>query len=39
MEENDYLGEPNKYEILELWMGLPFKEKITIILKQFFPEM
>lgn len=39
MNEQELLNEPTKYEILEIWMALPFKEKVAMILKQFFPEM
>jgi len=39
MIDEDYLEEPNRYEILEIWIGLPLKEKLTMILKQIFPKM
>lgn len=35
MREQENYNEPNRYDRLELWMGLPLKEKVIMILKQF----
>lgn len=37
MKEEELLDEPNRYEKLRMWMGLPLKEKVVMILKQFLP--
>lgn len=34
-----WLQHPSEAEVYEIWKGLPFKEKLTMILKQFFPGM
>jgi len=39
MEEENYLAGPNRYEILEIWMGLPLREKVLMIIKQFYQGM
>lgn len=35
----DWLKSPSDAEVYEVWRGLPFNEKVTMILKQFFPGM
>ncbi len=39
MTEQELLNELNRYERLEIWTGLPLREKMLMILKQFFPKI